>query len=183
MNNALGIIEFRSVSKGIEVGDLLSKECNIELLFFKIICPGKFLIILSGDVESVNIAVEKSKFYGKEFLIDLNILTSVHEDIIKAIKRNYKETTIKALGIFEGTNIVCAIIALDKAMKTAEVDVVKLSLGFTAGGKGIFVITGSESNVEEAMLKAAEVVEDKRIVNISILKAPQQQIKDMIKKL
>jgi PduT-like ethanolamine utilization protein len=182
MNNALGIIEFRSISKGIEVGDLLCKECSIELLFFKIICPGKFLIILTGDVESVKTSVEKSRFHAKEFLVDSNILTSVHANIIKAIKHSYKEQNIAAVGIFETTNIVCAIIALDKALKSAAVDVVKLTLGFTTGGKGIFVITGSEGDLEEAMLRAEESIEAKRIINISILKAPHQQIKDLITK-
>ena len=51
MNKSIGALEFRSISKGIEVSNEIVKKANVEIIYFKTICPGKFLVIVTGDEE------------------------------------------------------------------------------------------------------------------------------------
>ncbi|STE85374.1 propanediol utilization protein PduT [Escherichia coli] len=50
MSKAVGILELSSIAKGMETGDAMLKSANVELLVSKTLCPGKFLLMLGGDV-------------------------------------------------------------------------------------------------------------------------------------
>ncbi|WP_153069873.1 BMC domain-containing protein, partial [Escherichia coli] len=53
MSKAVGILELSSIAKGMETGDAMLKSANVELLVSKTLCPGKFLLMLGGDVGAV----------------------------------------------------------------------------------------------------------------------------------
>ncbi|MGS9102389.1 propanediol utilization microcompartment protein PduT, partial [Salmonella enterica subsp. enterica serovar Infantis] len=50
MSQAIGILELTSIAKGMELVDAMLKSANVDLLFSKTICPGKFLLMLGGDI-------------------------------------------------------------------------------------------------------------------------------------
>lgn len=57
MSKAVGILELSSIAKGMETGDAMLKSANVELLVSKTLCPGKFLLMLGGDVGAVQQAI------------------------------------------------------------------------------------------------------------------------------
>lgn len=57
MSQAIGILELTSIAKGMEAGDAMLKSANVNLLVSKTICPGKFLLMLGGDVGAVQQAI------------------------------------------------------------------------------------------------------------------------------
>ena len=57
MSQAIGIVELTSIAKGMEVGDVMLKSANVTLLACKTLCPGKYLLMIGGDVSAVGKAV------------------------------------------------------------------------------------------------------------------------------
>ena len=53
MKKSIGALEFRSISKGIEVSNEVVKKAFVEVSYLKSICPGKFFLIVNGDAGEV----------------------------------------------------------------------------------------------------------------------------------
>ena len=58
MYQAIGIIELKSIAKGIEATDAALKSAGIRLVQAHPSCPGKYEIILTGAISDVTAAVE-----------------------------------------------------------------------------------------------------------------------------
>ena len=61
MIRAIGLVEFVSIAKGIEAADAMLKAANIELLEAKPICPGKYIVLICGDVSAVENSVNAGR--------------------------------------------------------------------------------------------------------------------------
>jgi len=46
--NSLGLIELRSISRGIKTTDEMLKSADVEIIMSSSICPGKYVILVSG---------------------------------------------------------------------------------------------------------------------------------------
>jgi len=56
-HHAIGLVEFTSIAQGIAAADAMAKTANVEILFAKSICPGKYIVMIGGDVAAVNRSV------------------------------------------------------------------------------------------------------------------------------
>ncbi|MFM7846666.1 MAG: BMC domain-containing protein, partial [Planctomycetota bacterium] len=56
--SAIGIIETSSIAKGFEISDSILKSANVELVVNRTICPGKYMVLISGDVDAVKASIE-----------------------------------------------------------------------------------------------------------------------------
>jgi len=176
MIKTLGMLEFRSIAKGIEIADVVLKAAEVELIECKTICPGKYIIFISGEVGAVKEALDKGKEQSQEFLISSFLLPSVHEDIVIALKNKIRIQPMGAIGIVETTNVTSGIFILDKALKSAEVKLFKLMLGMAIGGKSYFVIYGDVSSVKEAVKEALNASEKKNIVYSIVIPSPSKEL-------
>lgn len=176
MSKSIGAVEFRSISKGIEAADAMVKAAEVDVLYFKTICPGRFLVILSGDVGAIKSAVEEGLLVGNGYIVDSFTINGVHEEIVQALKKKSSIKIEGAIGIMETSSICSGIEALDKSLKGGAVNLVKLQLAAGIGGKLIYIISGSLSDVEYAMKVAEEMIDKKRIVNVSIIPSPDELI-------
>ncbi|MFQ9695855.1 MAG: BMC domain-containing protein [Zhenhengia sp.] len=84
MNKSIGALEFRSISKGIEVSNEIVKKANVEIIYFKTICPGKFLVIVTGDEGEVNEAIDYGVMIAENTLVDSFKVHAVSTPIIAA---------------------------------------------------------------------------------------------------
>ena len=66
MYQAIGIIELKSIAKGIEATDAALKSAGIRLVQAHPSCPGKYEIILTGAIADVTAAVEAGAQYAQE---------------------------------------------------------------------------------------------------------------------
>lgn len=69
MSQAIGILELTSIAKGMEAGDAMLKSANVNLLVSKTICPGKFLLMLGGDVGAVQQAIATGTSLAGDMLV------------------------------------------------------------------------------------------------------------------
>ena len=58
MGKSIGLIELKSIPAGVQTADEMLKAANVELLVATAICPGKYIIIISGQVGAVKSSME-----------------------------------------------------------------------------------------------------------------------------
>jgi len=176
MLKSLGIMEFSSIAKGIETGDKMLKAATVEILMLRHICPGKFMIILTGEIGDVTEAVNSVVAKDKEKIVESTVISNAHEDLISSFKKRAHFQCTEAIGVFETATVTSSIIALDLALKSASVRLIKVVLGNGIGGKSYFVISGSVSSVEEATKIAENSISSKRVIYKTIIPSPSKDI-------
>jgi microcompartment protein CcmL/EutN len=64
MFKSVGVIELKSIPKGVEATDAALKSAGVDMVTAHPACPGKYEIILTGSISNVEAAVQhvRSKF-------------------------------------------------------------------------------------------------------------------------
>ena len=85
MFKAIGVIELKSIPKGVEATDAALKSAGVELVAAHPACPGKYEIILTGSISNVSAAVSHvlNKFDG--YIIDSSVMGRIDEQVISAL--------------------------------------------------------------------------------------------------
>ncbi len=155
--HALGMLEYTSIAKGIESADQMVKTAAITPLFFKTICPGKYLAAIHGNVAAVTASIEAGREIGGTAVVDGFILASVHSQILWALSGAAKQDDLNALGVLETFSAASIVLAADAAAKAANVTILDIHLAMGLGGKGYAYMTGDVAAVQAAV-KAGEAV-------------------------
>ena len=61
MSKAIGMVEYQTVSTGIQAADLMVKTALVDIIEAQTVCPGKYIVIIKGDLSAVKAAVEATK--------------------------------------------------------------------------------------------------------------------------
>ena len=109
MSKAVGILELSSIAKGMETGDAMLKSANVELLVSKTLCPGKFLLMLGGDVGAVQQAINSGASLAGEMLVDSLVLPNIHPSLLSAISGLNHVEQHRAVGVVETWSVAACI--------------------------------------------------------------------------
>ncbi|MDD5556099.1 MAG: BMC domain-containing protein [bacterium] len=156
MEPAIGLIEFNSIASGILATDAMAKKAAVTVVDSRGICPGKYIVLVTGDVEAVENALEAGLRAGSGSVTEKLLLPNVHEQVIPALIAATPVQEIEALGVIETFNAPSCIIAADAAAKATDVRLVLIRVGNGLGGKSFVVITGGWADVEAAMAAALD---------------------------
>lgn len=63
MDYSVGVLELKSIAKGIQASDDALKSAGVSLISAQPICPGKFELIVTGELAQVDAAMEKSEVH------------------------------------------------------------------------------------------------------------------------
>ena len=85
MYQSVGVIEIKSIAKGIEATDAALKSAGISLISAHPACPGKFEMIITGTISNVSSAVEHVKERFDEKLVDYSIMGRIDPQVITAL--------------------------------------------------------------------------------------------------
>ena len=151
LNKAIGLVELNSIARGFLTCDTMIKTAQVELIETLTICPGKYMILISGDVGAVKSSVEAGVARGGEAVVDHLLIPNLHPDVFPAINAATQVDEIEALGIVETFTVASGIIAADAAVKAAAVTLIEIRLGKGIGGKSFFTLTGQISDVKAAV--------------------------------
>jgi len=177
MLRAIGLVEFTSIAKGIEAADTMLKAADVEILFSTPVCPGKYIVLVHGDVSAVESSVEAGTRVGANYVVDDFILPNVHPGVYPAITSTSTITDIQALGVLESFSIASMIVCADNALKAADVDPIELRLGTGIGGKSFFTLTGDVAAVNAAVEAGAKNSIDKGIlVEKVVIPSPSKKL-------
>lgn len=158
MSKAIGMVEYRTVSSGITAADTMAKTSAVEILESHVICPGKYIVLVSGELSAVRAAVDAAAKKNSEMMTDSFVLGNPHEDIFRAIYGGAPVENAKALGVLETFASPSIIVAADAAAKAAEVQLIEVRIARGMSGKAYLLITGTVASVTAAIEHAKQKI-------------------------
>ncbi|QHI71553.1 BMC domain-containing protein [Aminipila terrae] len=177
MANAIGMVEFTSIARGIYAADQMVKISEVEIVTATTTCPGKYIAIVHGDVAAVEDSVQIGERVAGEFWVDSIIIPNVHPQVFPAITGATMPERIQALGIIESFSMSTMVIAADAILKSAELEPLELRLGNGLGGKAFFTFTGDVAAVETGAEAGKNIAENKGLlVNAEVIPSPSDRL-------
>ncbi len=177
MKKAIGMVEYKTVSSGMLAADRMVKTAEVELLEATTVCPGKFMVLISGDLSAVKAAVDATATQYADTLIDSFVLGNPHESIFSALYGSTEIGSPNALGVLETFTAAAAIVAADLAAKTSQVELVELRLARGMCGKSYLLLTGEIAAVEAAIENAKKATgESGMFLDSAIIPHPDEKM-------
>ena len=161
---ALALLEFNSIAIGIKAMDEMAKAAPIKIIDAKTICPGKFMILFTGDVASVDASLTAGKTVGEGYVVDELFIPNLHRFVIPAIVGAVECESWDAVGVIESFSIVASIEAGDMAAKTADVILTEIRLATGMAGKSYVKVMGDIHEVEAAMKVSVAYIKSKGLL-------------------
>ncbi|MFP3155329.1 BMC domain-containing protein [Lachnospiraceae bacterium ZAX-1] len=181
MGKAIGMLEYKTVSTGVLAADLVIKTAQVDIIEAQTVCPGKYIIIFTGDLSAVRASLDAAKKSYQEQLIDSFLLGNPHEGIFPAIYGTVQIKNRNALGVLETFSSAAIFVAADEAAKTAQVDLIEIRVARGMCGKSYVFLTGEVAAVQAAILKAQLAVsEGGMYLDSSIIANPDPKLWETI---
>ncbi|MGM0442020.1 MAG: BMC domain-containing protein [Elusimicrobiota bacterium] len=151
MKNAIGLIELCSIAKGFEVTDSLLKTAGSELVESHSVCPGKFIVLITGRTADVESSLDAGLELAEDAFVDKLMIPNIHSQLVPAIRGMSDVTELESLGIIETFSAASSIIAADAAAKKANIDLIDVRLANALGGKAYVTLTGEVGAVRSSV--------------------------------
>ncbi|SHM88290.1 Carboxysome shell and ethanolamine utilization microcompartment protein CcmL/EutN [Caldanaerovirga acetigignens] len=174
---ALGLLEFREITRGLVASDKMLKSAPVELITATSVCPGKFVILITGEVSAVKNAIQAGKEEFKDGVIDELLISNPHESLLSALSGTTEINLEKqSLGLIETFSVASAIKAADAAAKGGNVVVSEVRLARGMGGKSVVIILGEVSAVKSAVSSGIQAVEEGLLVSHAVISNVTQKL-------
>lgn len=164
---------------GYQAEDAMLKAASVDLLLARTICSGKYLVVVGGDVASVESSVEAGAVAATGALVEKRVIPRVHPAVFPAISMavDLRPEEAKALGIIETFSASSIIDVADAAAKAANVLLFRIHLAMAIGGKGFVLLTGDVASVEAAVSAGAAIAaEEGMLVSRVVIAAPHREL-------
>jgi microcompartment protein CcmL/EutN len=168
MRDCMGLLESKSIARGVEAADAMAKQAPVELLWTRVVEPGRFLALVSGEVDDVRHALDRGRAALQGDLLDELFLPAAHPSIFDALAgarpRSAEELAALAggaLGLIECATVAATLLAADAAAKQARVRLAALRIGPDMAGKGLVALAGDVADVESSVSKGASLAEER----------------------
>lgn len=119
MANAIAVAEYKTVSAGVTAADAMLKAADVDVVEAATVCPGKYIIVITGQLSAVRAAVDAAKSRYPEQHIGSFVLGNPHEGLFAAMYGTAEVKSLRALGILETFDVASMLVAADNAAKTA----------------------------------------------------------------
>jgi len=181
MKNAIGMVEFVSMARGIEACDAMLKVAPVDVIEAHPVCSGKYLVIITGDVDAVETSVARGMETGQHFVVDSFVIPNVDPQIYPALKSAVDIAHLEALGIIETFNAASGIVAADAAAKAAQVTLIEIRLCMGMGGKAIVTMTGDVSAVQASVSAGVdEILDNGTLVTSVVIPGPHEDMNKVL---
>ncbi len=177
--NSIGLIELSSIAAGYLVQDTMLKAGSIQMLLARTICSGKYLIVVTGDVTSVQSALLAGANAAGASLIERRQIARVHPSVLQAIAQTVEidPKQLRSIGVVETFSAASIIEVADTAVKTANVTLLRVHLAMALGGKGFVLMAGDVASVQAAVAAGSKVAgDDGMLVGRAVIPAPSPEI-------
>ncbi len=151
MHVAVAAVETSSIAQGTVAADAMVKTAEVDLLELGPLSPGKFWILIGGEVATVRASFQRGLAVAGDTLLDSLFIPQLHELVIPALRGTSPPRDDDALGVIETLSAASAIVAADQAAKAATVALRDLRLSNGIGGKGVLWLSGAVGDVQAAV--------------------------------
>lgn len=174
---SLGLLELNSIARGVEAGDIMLKTAEVTLIKAGTVCPGKYTVVIYGEVAAVAASMDAGKRIAGEYLVDDLTIASLDPQVIPAIAGGNEVGELNAMGVMEFYSIASAVVAADLAAKAADVRLMEVRLGFGIGGKSFVTLSGEVAAVRSAIDAGIVQGRDKGLlVSTCVIPSPRKEI-------
>jgi microcompartment protein CcmL/EutN len=149
--------EFTSIAAGLVAMDAMVKAAPVLVLDTLTVCPGRLVVLITGDVASVGIALEAGRGTADDIVVlDELFIPNLHPGVMPAIAGPVEPPAWDALGALECLSVTAGVAAADRMAKDAPVTVLEVRLAGGMGGKSTVKVMGPLHEVETAMRAGEE---------------------------
>ncbi len=174
---AIGVVETSSIAKGFEIADGMLKAANVKMVMNRTICPGKYIVLVGGEVDAVQASVDVGIKIGAHTVVDHFVIANLHPTVFPALSGVSHMPELKALGVIESFSVASVIEAADAAVKATHVHLIAIHIGMAIGGKGFVTLTGDVASVDAAVQAGAAVIESKGLlVEKVVIPSPRDEV-------
>ena len=181
---ALGLLELSSIARGVVVADAALKRAPAVLLSSRTLSGGKHLVVLEGDVASVDEALSAGRAAAGDLLVDRCQLALADAQVWPMLVAAgvvvpgdwADDAAAEAVAIVETRTVCAAIAAADAACKTADVVIRDVRLAVDLAGKAVFTFTGDLDAVDAAADAARAAAAD-RLVTVERIAQPAPELR------
>lgn len=178
MNPAIGLFEFDSVAAGIAAADAMAKRAPIGDLVTGSVQPGRYLVLVAGDVASVEESMEAGRETSAGSLIAEIVLHDVHQGVAAALRGERIPGPVEALGVIETGSVAPLLAAADAGLKGAGVDLLEVNVADGLGGKAYLLFGGAVSDVEAAVSIGTSRVDVSELVGAVVIPQLHDELGD-----
>lgn len=151
MQPAIGLLEFSSIAVGILAGDAMVKRSPVEVIYAGTVHPGKYLVLVAGEVAHVEEALPAGHEAGAGALLDEIFLPDADVRVADALRGQRRFGDRDALGIVETSTVAAIVGAADRGVKGAAVGLQEIRYADDLGGKAYCLFDGPVADVEVAV--------------------------------
>ena len=181
---ALGLLELSSIARGVVVADAALKRAPAVLLSSRTLSGGKHLVILEGDVASVQEAMAAGREVAGDKLIDRCELAMADDRVWPMLAAGgilvsedwAGDDEAEAAVIVEVSTVCAAIAAADAAAKAADIVIRDVRLAVDLAGKAVFTFTAALPAAQAAAEAAAAAAGD-RLVGLELIAQPAPELR------
>jgi len=179
---ALALIECSSIAVGTRATDALIKKAPVTIDRVGTLQPGKFAVLFSGDVASVEESFGEGLRVGGDAVDDRVFLPHVDPSVYDAVvHRKVASWTGDTIGVIETSTLAAVIEGADAAVKGANVRVVEIRLADGLGGKGLAHLAGDQADVEAAVdIAGGRIISARRQLWISVTPRFDDELRQLL---
>jgi microcompartment protein CcmL/EutN len=163
MPDAIALLEFDSVASGLSALNTLVKRAPVSVLEANLVEPGKYLILFVGGVAEVQESVGSVVENHDEALLSQLFLPGVHPALVAGLRGHEDHATPDTVGVVEGHDVSGTLAACDRVIKDTMVSLSGIRVAVGLGGRAYFVVAGLQHDVEEALLVATAILQDRDV--------------------
>jgi microcompartment protein CcmL/EutN len=178
MDPALAIVEFDSIAVGIEAGDAMVKRAPLGVIRSGTVQPGKYIVLIAGDVASVEESLAAGVALGGDAIVDTVFLPDIHPEVVTALQGGKSFDDGEALGIIETRTVAAIIEAADAAVKGAMVTAAQIELADGLGGKGYVLLGGVLSEVEAGVAAGVGALTAQQLIASVVIPQLHDEMRD-----
>jgi microcompartment protein CcmL/EutN len=173
----LGGIELDSVAAGVQVLDTMAKKAPIRLLEVRTVCPGKYVVLFTGDEASVEASLTDGVELRPECVLNWLYIPTLHDGVWQALAGGEIDYSLDAVGVLESFSVIGAIEAADAASKAAAVTVAHIRWGDEMGGKSSVKLVGPLPEIEAAVDAGMKLLSNKdSLVKRIVIPRPHEEV-------
>lgn len=179
MLRTIGCVELNSVAHGMHVADEMIKAADVTLVMARPTCPGRYIVIVSGDVGAVKSSVDTGCELGADMVVDWFVIPSTHPDVIPALSGTSLAPQVDALGVIETCTTASCILAADAAAKSGSVYLLEIRTASGLAGKAFVTMTGDVASVKSSVEAGVKGVgESGPVFSHVVIPSPSEDLKN-----
>jgi microcompartment protein CcmL/EutN len=174
---SIGLIETGSIARGVRCLDEMVKRAPVTVLQARPVCPGRFIVLIEGEVAAVEESMAAGRAVAGDNLVDSLFLANPHPSLPTGLRSTVKPEAFSPVGVIETTAVASALLAADAGCKAAPVELIAVRLAVGMAGKSFVIFSGQLPDVEAAVAAGAKTAtEHKMLVETVILANPDAAV-------